>query len=116
MISGIFAAERRASPGDPANGDSDDEHQEGSYGQGLPPWEALPPHKRLMEEQDHSGENADSRADERGDHREGRRGIVNLRSQFGCKVDLEKVGLGVQDGRAGLHGFGIAPALPCRAE
>ena len=97
MISGIFAAERRASAGGPANGDSDDEHQEGSYGQGLPPWKALPLHKRLMEEQDHSGENADSSADERGDHREGRRGIVNLRSQFGCKVDLEKVGLGVQD-------------------
>ena len=50
LISGRFAAERRASPGDPANGDSDDEHQEGSHGQGLPPWEALPPHKRLMED------------------------------------------------------------------
>jgi hypothetical protein len=78
---GISAAQRSASSVDSANRDSDNEHQKGSYGQGLPPGKAMPPQKRLMEEQNQSGESAYCSAYERNDYREGRDSIVNLRSQ-----------------------------------
>jgi hypothetical protein len=93
----LSAAQRSASSGDSTNRDSDNEHQKGSYGQGLPPGKAMPPQKRLMEEENQSGKSAYCSADERGDHRQGRDGIVNLRSQSSAQVNLEKVGLGVQD-------------------
>src|ERR1700737_1352292 len=93
----ISAPQLSASSGDSANPDSDNEHQKGSYGQGLPPRKAMPPQKRLMEEQNQSGESAYCSADERGNHREGRESVVYLRSHSSTQVDLEKVGLGVQD-------------------
>src|ERR1700730_12048564 len=93
----ISAAQSGASSHDCANSDSSGEHHKGSYGQGLPPGKALPPQKRLMEKQNQSGESAYCSADERNDPSEGRDSIVNLRSQSSAQVNLEKVGLGVQD-------------------
>jgi hypothetical protein len=59
--------------------DSDNEHQETSDGKRFPPGKAMPPLEGLMENQNQSGENAYSGADERSDHREGRERIVYLR-------------------------------------
>jgi hypothetical protein len=61
------------------NCDSENEHQEASDAKGLPPGKAMPPLEGLMEDNNKSGENAYSGADERYDHREGCERIVYLR-------------------------------------